>query len=280
MEYINYNGKVWEANKALIGANSRGLRYGDGLFETIKSRNGELLFAEDHFQRLWDGLELLQFRIPTHLAKEKLQQEVHALLQKNKHNKLARVRLILLRGNGGLYDEINHQPDYIIQSWVLPDNAGQWNSNGLTMGIYNDAKKTRDHFSNLKHNNFLPYVMAALQAKKQKWNDALVLNDAGRICDSSIANIFLIKNEVISTVALEEGCIAGVMRRQVMRLLAENNIKVHEAAITVEELMDADEVFLTNSIFNIRWVQSIGDKNYTNQVVQKIYSGIFSTILQ
>ncbi len=280
MEYINYNGKVWEANKALIGANSRGLRYGDGLFETIKSRNGELLFAEDHFQRLWDGLELLQFRIPAHLAREKLQQEIHALLQKNKHNKLARVRLILLRGNGGLYDEINHQPDYIIQSWALPDNAGQWNSNGLTMGIYSDAKKTRDHFSNLKHNNFLPYVMAALQAKKQKWNDALVLNDAGRICDSSIANIFLIKNEVISTVALEEGCIAGVMRKQVIKLLAENNIKVQEAAITVEELMDADEVFLTNSIFNIRWVQSIGDKNYTNQVVQKIYSGIFSTILQ
>ncbi|HNU87781.1 MAG TPA: aminodeoxychorismate lyase [Ferruginibacter sp.] len=280
MEYINYNGKILEANKVLIGANSRGLRYGDGLFETIKSREGELLFAEDHFQRLWDGLELLQFRIPALLTKEKLQDDIHALLQKNKHNKLARVRLIMLRGNGGLYDEINHHPDYIIQTWSLPDNAGQWNSNGLTMGIYTDARKTRDHFSNLKHNNFLPYVMAALQAKKQKWNDALVLNDAGRVCDSSIANIFLVKNETISTVALEEGCIAGVMRKQVIRLLAENNINVQETAVPVEELLNADEVFLSNSIFNIRWVQSIGDKRYSNRVIQKIYSDIFSTILQ
>lgn len=280
MEYINYNGKILDANRPLIGANSRGLRYGDGLFETIKSRNGELLFAEDHFQRLWDGLELLQFRIPVHLTKEKLQDEILAMLQKNKQHKLARVRLLMLRGNGGLYDEINHHPDYIIQTWALPENAGQWNSNGLTMGIYQDAKKTRDCFSNLKHNNFLPYVMAALQAKKQKWNDALVLNDAGRICDSSIANIFLIKDEKISTVALEEGCIAGVMRRQVMRLLAENNMTVYESAVTVKELMDADEVFLTNSIFNIRWVQSIGDKNYTNRFIREIYSDIFSTILQ
>lgn len=85
---------------------------------------------------------------------------------------------------------------------------------------------------------------------------------------------------MISTAALEEGCIAGVMRKQVMQLLAENNITVQETAVPVEELLNADEVFLSNSIFNIRWVQSIGDKRYSNRVIQKIYSDIFSTILQ
>jgi len=280
MEYFNYNGKIFEESKTVIGVNSRGLRYGDGLFETIKSSRGELLFAAAHFERLWNGLACLQFKIPLHLTRARLQNEIIQLLEKNGHHKLARVRLTFFRGNGGLFDEINHHPDYLIQTWALPDNAGQWNSNGLTLGIYNAAKKSRDRFSNLKHNNFLPYVMAALHAKKEKWNDALVLNDAGRICDSSIANIFLVKDEVISTVSLDEACIAGVMRKNILKLFSENNVKVQEAAISVEELLDADEVFLTNSIFNIRWVQTIGNKKYSSRYTQKIYSDILSTILK
>lgn len=280
MEYINYNGKIIEQHKPVIGANSRALRYGDGLFETIKSVNGELLFADDHFERLWDGLQRLQFKIPALLTKERLQQEITTLLQKNKHDKLARIRMMLFRGNGGLYEEMNHHPEYLIQTWALPENAGQWNSNGLAMGIYTEAKKCRDGLSNLKHNNFLPYVVAALQAKKEKWNDAVLLNDAGRVCDTSIANIFIIKDDIISTPSLEEGCIAGVIRKNILKAFSENNIQVREAAIGTEELLNADEVFISNSIFNIRWVQSIGDKNYTNRYIQKIYSDIFSTILQ
>ena len=280
MEYFNYNGKTVEENRNVISVNCRGLRYGDGLFETIKGRAGKLLFAADHFERLWNGLEQLQFRIPVHLTRDKLQREILDLLEKNRHQELARIRLTLFRGNGGLYDEINHHPEYLIQTWALPENAGQWNSNGLAMGIYTDAKKSRDQLANLKHNNFLPYVMAALHAKKQKWNDSVILNDAGRICDSSIANVFLIKNEEISTVPLEEGCIAGVMRKNVLKLLAENNIRVREVPILVEEILDADEVFLTNSIFNIRWVQSMGDKKYSNRCIREIYSRIFSTNLQ
>jgi len=280
MEHFNYNGKIFEESKTVIGANSRGLRYGDGLFETIKSSKGELLFAAEHFERLWNGLAFLQFKIPTHLTRTRLQNEIIQLLEKNGHNELARIRLTLFRGNGGLFDEINHHPEYLIQTWALPDNAGQWNSNGLTMGVYTDAKKIRDKFSNLKHNNFLPYVMAALHAKSEKWNDALVLNDAGRICDSSIANIFLIKDKKISTVSLDEGCVAGVMRKNVLELLYENNIRVQEKAIRVEDLLNADEVFLTNSIFNIRWVQAIGDKKYSNRYTQKIYSEFLSTILK
>jgi len=280
MEYFSYNGKLFEENRNVIGANSRGLRYGDGLFETIKSHKGQLLFADDHFERMWNGLDQLQFRIPVHLTAGKLKTEILELVEKNRHKELARIRLCLFRGNGGLYDEINHNPEYLIQTWALPDNAGQWNSNGLTMGIYSEARKSRDCLANLKHNNFLPYVMAALHAKKQKWNDAVVLNDAGRICDTSIANIFLIKDEVISTVPLDEGCIAGVTRKNVIKLLAENDIRVREAPIRVEELLDADEVFLTNSISNIRWVQSMGDKKYSNRYTREIYSGIFSTILK
>lgn len=280
MEYFNYNGKLFEESEPVIGPNNRGFRYGDGLFETIKSSKGKLLFAEEHFERLVNGSDVLQFKMPAHLDMARLENEILRLLEKNGHNELARVRLTLFRGNGGLYDEISHYPEYIIQTWALPDNAGQWNSNGLTMGVYTHAKKARDKFCNLKHNNFLPYVMAALYARSEKWNDALILNDAGRVCDSSIANVFLVKDDQISTVSLDEGCVAGVMRKNVLKRLSESDIKVQERAISIEDLLNAEEVFLTNSIFNIRWVQSIGKKKYTNRYIREIYSGILSTILK
>ncbi len=279
MQYVNHNGKLLDDRKAVVGAGNRALRYGDGLFETIKADKGELVFATDHFVRLWDGLTRMKFQIPRHLTAEKLQQEIKELLEKNKQHKLSRVRLVMMRGDGGLYDEISHFPEYLVQTWPLHDNAGQWNSNGLVMGIYAHAKKCRDAFSDIKHNNFLPYVMAALHAKEQKWNDAVVLNDAGRVCDSSIANIFIVRKEKIHTVPIAEGCIAGIMRKNIIRLLAEKNIPVLESPVTVEELLDADEVFLSNSIFNIRWVQRIGDKQYSNSLIREIYSGVLSTIL-
>ena len=125
---------------------------------------------------------------------------------------------------------------------------------------------------------FLPYVLAALHSKKQKWNDAVLLNTNGRLCDTTMANIFLVKGDTIYTPALDEGCIAGIMRKTILHQLAANNFTVIESKISIDDLMNADEVFLTNSIYNIRWVQSIGDKSYTNVLTQKIYAAMQTTI--
>src|SRR5882757_1889211 len=202
MEYFNYNGKFFQNNTPVLSAGSRGLRYGDGLFETIKYSNGQLIFADEHFARLWKGMQVLQFDVPKHFTPESLLQETLLLIKKNEHPKAARTRITIFRSDGGLYDPVNHFPNYIIQSWQLPEDAGTWNSNGLVLGIYSDAKKSCDILSNLKHNNYLPYVMAALQAKKQKWNDAIVLNNYDRVCDTTIANIFYCKDETVYTPAL------------------------------------------------------------------------------
>ena len=277
MEYFICNSKLCKYELAILSANNRGLRFGDGLFETMKSLNGQLQFADEHFARLWKGLQILQFNIPKHFTPEILEEEIRELLKKNDHRKIARIRITVFRGDGGLYDAVNHTPNYLIQTWQLPDEADNWNSNGLVLGIYTDVKKSCDILSNLKHNNFLPYVMAALHAKKQKWNDAIILNTAGRLCDTTIANIFLIKDEVIYTPALAEGCIAGVMRKNIINRLVVANYKVSEVLLTVDDLLAADEAFLTNSIYNIRWVQGIDDKKYVNTQTQKIYASVFST---
>ena len=279
MEYFIYNGKTYKEESPILSVNSRGLRYGDGLFETIKSIKGELQFIDEHLARLWKGLQVLRFNIPKHFTPEYLQDEIFALLKKNSHEKMARIRLTVFRGDGGLYDEINHKPHYLLQSWPLVDDAGEWNSNGLVLGIYTDVKKSCDMLSNLKHNNFLPYSMAAIHAKTKKWNDAVLENTEGGVCDTTIANLFLIKDGVIYTPALAQGCIAGIIRKFLINRLTAANYKIIEGRLTGDDLDAADEVFLTNSIYNLRWVQSLGEKKYTNIQTQKIYTTVFSTNL-
>lgn len=279
MMWFNYNGKLFKENDAVIGAANRGMRYGDGLFETMKMQNGKIIFANEHFARLWKGLLTLQFDIPKHFTPEKLTEEITALAVKNKHEKAARLRLTIIRGNGGLYDAVNHKPNYLIETWPLPDNSSTLNTNGLVLGIYNDVKKSCDALSNIKHNNYLPYVMAALYAKKQQWNDAVILNTNGAICETTIANIFFIKDSIVYTPALSEGCVAGIIRQELIIFIKNNNYTVTQTAITQNDLADADEVFITNAIYNIRWIKNIDNKQYSNLLTQKIYSGFLATIL-
>lgn len=278
MNQFIYNGKYFREGTAIVGADNRGLRYGDGLFETMKLLDGKLQQEDAHFARLWKGMEKLGFEIPKHWSPEKFTAEIRALAGKNQQEKAGRVRLQIIRGDGGLYDAKNHSPNYILQTWALPEGNGEWNSNGLVLGIYTDARKSCDGLSNLKHNNYLPYIMAALQARKEKWNDALLLNSRDRLCDSTIANLFMIKNDTVFTPALAEGCVAGVMREHIIRELKNSGWKLEETAIAVDELVNADEVFLSNSIYNIRWVHSLGDALYTHSITQKIYAAILPTI--
>ena len=279
MNYFNYNGKIFKEGSPIIGADNRGLRYGDGLFETMKMKNGQLVFEDEHFARLWKGLKVLQFEIPKHFTVDSLRQEIITLAKKNGHEAAARIRLNIIRGDGGLYDAKNQLPNFIIQTWQLPEGNGQWNGNGLVLGIYEEVKKSCDILSNIKHNNYLPYVMAALHAKKEKWNDAIVLNTKLRICDTTIANIFIVKDNIVYTPSLSEGCVAGIMRKIIIKKLMDSAWQLVEKDLTIDDLLDADEVFLTNSIYNLRWVQSIGDSVYQPTISKQIYSEIIQTIL-
>ncbi len=278
MSFFNFDGKIYKTGTPVIGPDNRGLRYGDGIFETIKVLKGKIIFSDEHFARLWKGMQLLSFDIPRHFSPELLSTAILQLIEKNNCNQAARVRLSIYRGDGGLYDPINHFPRYLIQVWPLADYKMELNSNGLIIGIYIEVKKTMDAVSNIKHNNFLPYVLAAIKAKQEKWNDAIVLNTEGRIADTSIANLFAIINGIIVTPPLTEACIAGVMRNYLLRRIKELGLEIKEQILTIEDLLKADEVFLTNSIYNIRWVKQIGDKEYTNLRVQAIFAALDSTI--
>jgi branched-chain amino acid aminotransferase len=276
-DYLLYNGSLCKSNEPLITADNRGLRYGDGLFETLMVTGGTIRFKDWHFERLFNGLKLLAFELPAHFTPQYIADQIMALCKKNRHG-TARIRINIVRGNGGLYDPENHFPNCIIQSWALPNEGFQLNENGLVTGIYDAAKKTMDSFCNIKSNNYLSYTMGALYAKKHQWNDAFILNTAGRICDATIANVFIIKNEILYTCPLYEGGVAGIMRRYLLANLATNGFTVKEEPITVEDLLAADEVFLTNAIKGIRWVSHCGEIVYKNRVTTSIYKKLLKNM--
>ena len=276
MNSICFNGTIVPGNEPHLLVANRGYRYGDGLFETIKVVKGIILSEYYHFERLFSGLSLLKFTVPRLFTKEKLAEEILYLCKKNECENLARVRLSVFRGNGGLYDE-DRTPGYIIECWPLNVSVNKLNENGLVIDIFPDAQKSCDKFSNLKSANFLPYAMAAQYARENKLNDSLILNTGNCIADSTIANVFIVKGGIIITPALKEGCVNGVMRRHLIEKFRMSGLGFQERELVVNDLEMADEVFLTNAINGIRWVRQFRDKIYTNEKTVDIYNRFITT---
>ena len=271
MEFVIINGNIVEKNKAGLFLDDHSYRYGDGLFETMKIAKGDILLQDYHLERLFSGLETLKFKIPAFFTKGKISEQVTEVCKKNNCEELAKVRLSVSRGGGGLYD-CDDKISYLIESSPLKQNQDAFKENGLKIDIFPDARKSIDKFSNLKSANYLPYVMAAIWAKENKLNDALVLNQHERICDATIANIFWVKDEKIFTPSLSEGCVAGVMRKKILELAKPNSdYFIQEAVLTQEILLQADEVFLTNAITGIRWVKECRGKIYKNTISSKLF---------
>ena len=268
--YVNQNGKVINEINAVVSINNRSFRYGDGCFETMKVSKGKLLFADYHFERLFNSLELLQFTVPSFLTPEYLLANILNLTQKNHHEKLARIRLTIYRGEGGLYDPQNLVPNFTIQTWELNPTNNLLNENGLVIDIFEKSRKVCDNYSAIKSNNYLGYAMAALWTKEQHLNDAILLNPYNRVADATIANVFIIKDGIVKTPGLSEGGINGIMRRYLLNQLPEIAVPVEESMLTMDDLLEADELFLTNSIYGIRWVKQLRDKMYGNSITALI----------
>ncbi|MEI6264089.1 MAG: aminotransferase class IV [Sphingobacteriia bacterium] len=268
--FLFSDGKFIRTGKPIISPNNRSFRYGDGFFETIKWFSGKILLEQYHMERLFHSLEILKFKPPNYFTPDYITQAIHALVQKNQHNLLARVRVTIYRGDGGIYDEQNHFPHILIQTWDLNESNNRLNENGLEIGLFPKAIKSADHFSMIKSNNYLPYVMAALWAKEQKLNDAVLLNSNGHIADTTIANIFIITNGIIKTPPITDGPVAGVMRKHVISQLRKHEFDVLETSISALDLEQASEIFLTNAIYGIKWVKKLGETHYSNSLTLHI----------
>jgi branched-chain amino acid aminotransferase len=276
-DWIDHNGVLIRSDNPVITAGNRGFRYGDGLFETLLVHKGRIRLLEAHFDRLFAGIRYLQLK--TGLTPQFLEARILHLCQENGHSDLARVRLVIFRGDGGLYDPQEPEACYLIESSPLSPKDTDWNDDGLRIDTYHGGWKSCDPLANLKSNNFLVYVLAALHAKNNGLNDCLVFNQHRRIADSTIANIFYVKDRQVITPPLAEGGVAGVMRRFLVSSLPDAGFSIHERPVLAEELLDADEVFLTNAIKGIRWVASFRTSRYSATLSKAIYDQLIKPLV-
>lgn len=267
MQFTNYNGQLLPAADAMVPAGNTAFRYGNGLFETMLVRDGAIRLAAYHWERLWGGMEQLHFAAPLHFTPEVLQEQILRTVRKNGLLHLCRVRLQVFGSNGSIWGPDDNQLHYLIECYPLSDADMRLNENGLVCGIATGVSKNADSVSHLKTSNALVYAMAARQAKQNKWNDALVLNIYGRIVESAIANVFWVRDGMIYTPPVTEGCIEGVMRRHILTSLPD----ITEQPLTEAELMGADEVFLTNAIKGLRWIRTIEDASYNSNWAEKLH---------
>ncbi len=267
-DFININGTLLPG-EAGIPADNRAFRYGYGLIETMLVRDGNIRLAQYHWERLFNGLDLLGIGYSTHFQEE-LAREVGRTLHKNGREDLSRVRLQVYAGNGGFYDGDDFDAGYIIQTFPLEKTVPALNENGLVVGI-SDLIKHTGAYAHLKTSNALPYALAARQAKSALWNDALLLNEYGRVADSTIANMFWITGKEIFTTPLSEGCVNGVMRRHLLRTIPDLGYKMIEKPLNINNLARAEGIFLCNAIRGIRWVKEVGSHVFEREAVRDLW---------
>jgi branched-subunit amino acid aminotransferase/4-amino-4-deoxychorismate lyase len=267
--FQNINGEVLESSVKGISVNNRSYLYGDGLFETIRVFNGKLINFENHFKRLKDGSEVLKIRMPNSFTEEFFKEKIEELLTKSKIETGGRVRLSLDRMAGGNYVPESNEATFSIDVKPIEDADFVLNSKGIEVDIYSEHKKTRSKLSNIKTKNGLIYVLAGIHAKEKNLDNMLLMNDDMGIIESSSSNLFVVSNGVLYTPGLEDGCLAGTMRMQIINLALTNGVKVYECSILPQNLLSADEVFLTNAIDGVKWIIGYRTKRYFNTTSRK-----------
>lgn len=267
---INLNGELIEMSRNFgitFTTDNRAFNYGDGLFETIRMFDGKMPFLNHHFQRFKRGCTILQLHSST-ITYEFFEAEIKKL-QPSPHANL-RIKWLAYRKAGGLYTPQSDDLDFLITATPLTDSQFNWKT--LTVGVCKNVTLPCNLLSNIKTCNSLPYILAAKYSASNGWDDGIILNQYGRVAESTNANIFIIKNNTLITPSLDEGCLDGTTRKLILLLTQQIGIPTYETQLTLQDLLTADEVFLTNAIEGIKWVKEFQNKHYDNTVTKILFN--------
>jgi len=256
-QFINFNGNLLDEANPVVKASNRSLRYGDGLFESMRWENDRIFLGDYHFERLFQGLDILQMERPPGFTADYLFTQIRELCKKN-GRETARIRLNVFREESPALFPVNNRAQFIIEMADLPGSGPE----PLRLTVYPGEKKSTGILSNIKTNNHLIYIMAAKYAQQNGFDDALILNARNGICEATSSNVFFISGRSVFTPPLTEGCVAGVMRRHLLQQLPLLGFTVQETPVSLEMVYEMDEVFLTNAIRGIQSVGRLGNKEY------------------
>jgi branched-chain amino acid aminotransferase len=264
---INFNGALFEDDNINISSENRGFKYGDSIFETIKVANNKVIFWEDHYFRLMASMRMLRMKIPMEFTLEFLEEQILKTVTNQKNENTFRVRLNVYRKDGGLYTPKTNDIDYLIEAKPFVYKT----RDSYKVDVFKDFYNYSGMLSTVKTNNKMLNTLASIYAKENDLDNCVLINERKGVVEVSNGNIFILKDNIIKTPALEEGCIKGIVRKKVIELIQKNKEYIlEETSISPFEIQKADEVFITNAIMGIQAVTNYKKKSFEINFSEKL----------
>jgi len=253
MEKVFLNDKLIDIHKAHISATDSGFLYGAGLFETMRSHNGVVFALKDHLERLFTSASALFINNP--FDEEYLTDAIYKVL---KANKLTDARLRLTLSNGpmaGVEEQL--KPTLLITATKLQPYPGEYYKNGVMVILSASRQNTFEPTCGHKTTSYFSRMITLNMAHQQRAAEALWFTTDNRLAEGCISNVFLVKDSVINTPGIETPVLAGIARKTIFEIASTNSIKLVEKDLYIDDVLGADEIFLTNVIMQIMPVSKV-----------------------
>jgi branched-chain amino acid aminotransferase len=275
---VNFNGVIQDSDLQLRVTN-RSFLYGDGVFETLKVVHNKILFFEDHYFRLMASMRIIRMDIPMTFTMEYLENQILDLVSASGLIESARVRFTVFRDEGGYYTPTVNTVSFTIVASKLDHQEYQFLNASFEVDLYKDFTVAKQLLSTLKTNNKLIQVTASIFAKENQLHSCLLLNEGKNVVEATSGNLFMVMDGQLITPPISEGCLNGVMRKQILRLaktIAEYTIV--EAPVSPFDLQKADELFITNVIVGIQPISKYRKKEFGYSVAKQLIEKLNASI--
>ena len=275
---INFNGLIVSSDTNLLTHN-RSFLYGDAVFETVKIVNSKILFLEDHYFRLMSSMRIVRMEIPMNFTLEYLEEQILTLAKARNIESSARARITVYRNDGGYYLPQNNSVSYLITVDSLESASYAIVQKEYEVDLYTDFYVAKQLLSSIKTTNKLLNITASIYASENDLDNCLLLNDSKNVIEALQGNLFMLKGNTLVTPPVSEGCLNGVMRKQIIRLARTiENIEVVEEVISPFDLQKADELFITNVIKGIQPITKYRKKEFTIDLSKQLLQKLNDTI--
>lgn len=267
---INTNGTL-QQNSAILIDNNRGFLYGDSVFETLKVVNNKVLFLEDHYFRLMASMRIFRMEIPMNFTMEYFEEQIINLIEVLEVAPAYRVRFSVFRNSEGFYLPKSNAVSFIAAALPLLHALYVPKNEHYEIELYKDAYVTKQLFSTLKSNNKILQVAGSIFANENSYDNCLLLNDEKSVVEALQGNVFLRFGSSIKTPPLSDGCLNGIMRKQVLQICSKmEEYTIEEVSISPFDIQKADEIFITNVITGVQSVSKYRKKDYTTELALEI----------
>jgi branched-chain amino acid aminotransferase len=263
---INFNGTIIASDTSVLTQN-RAFLYGDAVFETLKVIKGKILFLEDHYFRLMSSMRVVRMEIPMNFTMEYFEEQVLLLLKSVDLLASSRIRFTVYRNDGGYYLPLNNTVSYLIHASAMESSLYSFENKQYEVDLYKDFYVTKQLLSSIKTTNRILNVTASIYASENGLDNCILLNDQKNVVEALQGNLFLLLGNKLITPPVVDGCLNGVMRKQILALAKKiESLQVVEESISPFDLQKADELFITNVIKGIQPITKYRKKEFKTTI--------------